>query len=486
MASRQAQLSPILFGFLGLAFIGSVMAKGELLLDPFHAPRWTALAFLSALVWLRMATLFRDNRERSPFSALTMRSLLGLLAVYGLCNVLSLSRMESQAEGLWSLVQNGIGSLFLFGLAALALRDVTAMTKHSLMTYFGLGLVMTGIVHAHLALADAYCWMESPFESGWGPAGWSGNRNLVAGFQVLVLPWSFLLWIPFTGLARKGTLLLSAFAVALGGAVLGVCQSRASLLAILLGLVWSVGLWLWHSLRLRDANPRTRLSPTRWIPLGLWVLFALGFLSQANRVQPETRVTALEKWALSHDPPHASHISVVERLALWKKTLGLIADHPVLGVGVGHWKIAWASQGLSGLPQQDMSVMHTRPHNDWLWVFSEIGLLGGTAYILLPLLALILFHKATDLHPYFIHAWNDRAAAQLNLGDTLAAMASLQSIRMVAPGYAKSMFPLAWLLHTRGHMDAALGILDSMPEVDSATEEGRNRVRLRKALTGSQ
>lgn len=645
------------------------MAKGDCLVDPFHAPRWVAMAGVSAWIWLKFA--FIPPRVRNEaFHSPQMPTLVLLLAVFLLFSLLSLGRVHSLAEGLWTLTQHVTYVILLLGLAHLAVLEATESKKLSLFYAIGLVMMILGISHAMLAMAAAQGWMTSPFESGWGPAGWSGNRNLVAGFQVLVLPWAFYvalvgvppmihdatIWLghPFSLMIRSGALLLSGLAAGLGGYALGLCQSRASLLASLIGLCFAGGLGILRRIRFHGSIQRVK-PLTLWLAVGLLVLFAMGFLSQANRIQPATQVSVFEKLALSTQASHPSHTSLVERLALWKKTLGLIAGHPFLGVGVGQWKIAWPSQGLAGLPQQDMSVMHTRPHNDWLWVSSEVGLIGGLAYLLLPLMAIIfavraflrastwpqalgplcmgsgvvayvtlasfdfpreraehtlafsvlmafafasrpprppgevdiepqggltkfhraailpslaggifllslgcatfgwlrwqtektifnlvathlqkegpstlmayasipkwsgdmsttgtplawyaglaaipsqerpsnpsdrhaswrvaeeLFHQATHLHPYFIHAWNDRATAQLNLGDTLGAVASLQSLQRVAPGYAKSIYPLAWLLHKQGKTQAALGVLDSIPEA----QRDENWLRLRKAL----
>ena len=62
------------------------------------------------------------------------------------------------------------------------------------------------------------------------------------------------------------------------------------------------------------------------------------------------------------------------RLAIWNHTWDMILDHPTIGVGLGNWSTTY--------PKYDRGdVMHIqsaprRPHNDVLWVWAELGLVG--------------------------------------------------------------------------------------------------------------
>jgi tetratricopeptide (TPR) repeat protein len=81
-----------------------------------------------------------------------------------------------------------------------------------------------------------------------------------------------------------------------------------------------------------------------------------------------------------------------ERILLWKRTLDLAEDNLFSGVGVGNWKIILSSYDLSGLPEEASSnkvltnkflknTYFQRPHNDYLWVLSEIGIFGFLFYL---------------------------------------------------------------------------------------------------------
>ena len=71
----------------------------------------------------------------------------------------------------------------------------------------------------------------------------------------------------------------------------------------------------------------------------------------------------------------------------------LIAENPLFGVGPGNWRIKiWEYDLYKGTLGK---MFAQRPHNDFLWVFSEGGIVAGISYILL---LLILIKDAYYLH----------------------------------------------------------------------------------------
>src|SRR5690606_23594410 len=64
------------------------------------------------------------------------------------------------------------------------------------------------------------------------------------------------------------------------------------------------------------------------------------------------------------------------RLKLWDNSLKMINDNPVLGVGAGNWKIHFPVYGLKNtrVTAEVGSMSFVRPHNDFLWIASEMGI----------------------------------------------------------------------------------------------------------------
>ena len=81
-----------------------------------------------------------------------------------------------------------------------------------------------------------------------------------------------------------------------------------------------------------------------------------------------------------------------DRLTLWGHTWEMIQDRPLVGVGIGNWQFVYplydAGQTI------DTSALPRRPHNDYLWIWSELGLPGILVHVWILCLAV---YQATRL-----------------------------------------------------------------------------------------
>jgi len=82
-----------------------------------------------------------------------------------------------------------------------------------------------------------------------------------------------------------------------------------------------------------------------------------------------------------------------DRIELWKRSLKIIEDRPVFGEGPASWKIEMLKYGNKGLVSEDNVTFYQRPHNDFLWIASEFGLLGLVLYSLIFILAFVSLFK---------------------------------------------------------------------------------------------
>ena len=129
------------------------------------------------------------------------------------------------------------------------------------------------------------------------------------------------------------------------------------------------------------------------------------------------------------------------RLAVWSDTLRLIADHP-LGVGAGSFEQAFIPYALGGRSRPDESLVFRSPHNDYLRVLAEEGVV--TTAVLASLLALLLvaLHRSP-----LIGSW--RSPPGLLLG-SFAVFLSVEAVfqfpfEMAFPSLmAAVMLGLAW------------------------------------------
>jgi len=82
-------------------------------------------------------------------------------------------------------------------------------------------------------------------------------------------------------------------------------------------------------------------------------------------------------------------------------------DNPLLGVGVGNWKINNAKYGneYPGGVRNNIKVsgerFFLRPHNDFLWVLSETGVIGFGFYATIFLMSLYCAYKGRNMAMFF-------------------------------------------------------------------------------------
>lgn len=87
--------------------------------------------------------------------------------------------------------------------------------------------------------------------------------------------------------------------------------------------------------------------------------------------------------------------NIQKRMAYWENSWEMIQEHPISGVGGGNWKLLFPKYGLQGV---DDSVMQgqthiQRPHNDYLWLWSELGPMGLLLYLAIFVLCLVQILK---------------------------------------------------------------------------------------------
>lgn len=84
------------------------------------------------------------------------------------------------------------------------------------------------------------------------------------------------------------------------------------------------------------------------------------------------------------------------RLSLWNNSIEMFKDHPLLGVGPGNWQIFFPKYGLNNIDEKstkDGYKTYQRPHNDWLWIASELGIFGLIFYVLIIFFSIIYIIK---------------------------------------------------------------------------------------------
>ena len=79
------------------------------------------------------------------------------------------------------------------------------------------------------------------------------------------------------------------------------------------------------------------------------------------------------------------------RMIFWKKSIPLTMANPLLGCGAGNWKIMVASVPDPPNPEHTLkNYTYSQPHNEWIGIFSELGLIGFIISLFLFVIPLVL------------------------------------------------------------------------------------------------
>ena len=180
--------------------------------------------------------------------------------------------------------------------------------------------------------------------------GWFPNRNQTA--DVLALGGVIAYGLIFDGLRRKRrSLLLWLGALAALDAALVISYSRAGI------LMFFGGIALWHVFP--SGQPRRRQSSTKWMAVGLTIVFVLLSLFF---VFGGTTLSRFEGPLRSIGENHF-------RWAIQADALRFSQKSPVLGVGLGNFEPLFATARQASV-NADRAI---HPESDWLWAIGEMG-----------------------------------------------------------------------------------------------------------------
>gem|GEM_PF-2720254 len=126
--------------------------------------------------------------------------------------------------------------------------------------------------------------------------------------------------------------------------------------------------------------------------------------------------------------------STYERIILWKNSLSIISDYPLIGAGMANWKIINPTYGMGSAKHMTKGkIRFIHPHNDLLLVASETGLIGLALF--LSFLSLLFYYTYSLLKNSLDPKSNAFAISAIFLltGFIIIAIFSMPMIRIFPP-----------------------------------------------------
>lgn len=199
-----------------------------------------------------------------------------------------------------------------------------------------------------------------------------GHRNLY--LQILFLSFPFQIYRILKANNRLLTIFYGIFAE-ISLFMLLVLSNRSVWLALIAGILFLTIIEFWR----KSKNPTLAVYDKKKLRIlvvsAITVLFLSGvfFVFFTETAEAEKHLSDIVK---------LENGSGKDRLELWNRTIKLIEEKPLLGHGAANWKIEMLKYGNKGLVSENNITFYQRPHNDFLWIFCEFGLLGGLLYLL--------------------------------------------------------------------------------------------------------
>lgn len=153
--------------------------------------------------------------------------------------------------------------------------------------------------------------------------------------------------------------------------VITIIGSKAIILAIAVGVISF--LVPWRKLKLIEMGNRARI-------IGVTLFLVIIFSALLPSILSST-ILQLEE--------NESNTTIVERSILWRNSYNTLNRAAIIGKGASSWPIEYLSQGYPKIYRaRELNVLFQRPHNEFIRIYYEFGLLGlaclcfGLSYVL--------------------------------------------------------------------------------------------------------
>ncbi len=224
--------------------------------------------------------------------------------------------------------------------------------------------------------------------------GTYSNRNILSSAIFLKIP--FALWLLIFNKKMLKTLGFITLIVAI--LVIFLLATRAFLVGIILLVVL---LFIYFILKIRKTNKKTLLI----LGFSLLVFASLYgvFYTYQNEIYTELGI-GKRHLAEERLKTIQNTTTYKQRLEAWGRSLKLIEKEPLLGVGLGNWKLRVLEYEN---PEKSDFIYQYKAHNDFIEITSEVGIFGGLLFVsiflfILGYFAVVLFReKGEDAEKLF-------------------------------------------------------------------------------------
>lgn len=320
------------------------------------------LLLLSGGLLIHLGLVYFYNKEKfiedSRFAKMTTWA-FSLFGLYMFCNAIFMGSLKA---GVLILVKYGLFITLIYLLTQYLYR------KDNLIHFFRLITLLVGI-HAFIGLGMiGFGW----FQETWGAnyvGGMMGHRNLWGSYLAASIFFPVWMLIYTKGVWR--ILGLISFCFAIPAVILS--YSRSAWIALVFGFL------VWLLITFFDKRPKglpKRISMSLFLSIFLIGVATYFLASENSKEVIKDRLNTIITANISGDESKESTGSVVFRIKTWKQSIEIAKEQPIFGIGLGNWKKKIPKFGVGSYMESSGMIMRASPHNEFISIASETGLIG--------------------------------------------------------------------------------------------------------------
>jgi O-antigen ligase len=369
-------------------------------LDPVLLPRFLVGSIFVFGFVLMIAIQVTNSQTGFDFGIIHRVIFLAFIC-YLTISGLSLINAINLTEGLFEWLKLFLFTAFFYSALLIILKNRNGIT------ILVRGIILTATILSGIGICQYYRLAFTSIPGNYIIYATLANKNLYASALFLMLPFAaysvyrFSRFWQLAGWIAVISLLFSVF----------LARARTIWLAIIIATVAVVVMII---IKHRE---EIRLGWQKWIRFNrykiasgllFFLVLTITLVQLSDEIVNSLPSAGVNKVSTSELNPFVEPVwsmnTLKERFFLWDKSIAMAKANPLLGVGLGQWRLTFPAYGkIQQFRESDegpVEIHFRRPHNDYVWVLTETGMIGLLSYLAILGVAIIyalkIYFKSDD------------------------------------------------------------------------------------------
>ncbi len=352
------------------------------LIDPSLFSKFTGFT-IGLLVFVLIFIFVPKFRKKTDLTVIR-EIIFPVYLVFIVISAFSIFNAVNVSEAFYDLIKNIIFFIFLV-ISAVLLTNTNKILHpvSKLISVFSSIIIIVGIIQ----FIEIIRIQSFSIEAAYGITGVFSHKNLFAQMLFLVLPFNIFGIYFFNKLWKVVSFANCVLIIFMIIATMARSVWVATVVAVIFTFVFKI---------IIDRKFFTATINIKLVKrVLLIVLTIIGSITIVVISISKTDTTYKKNTIGAHvsEIPKLESGNIFNRMAIWKGTIKMIGEYPVFGAGGGNWKILIPKYGVDREIVMPEKRRLQRPHNDFLWVLSENGILGFVSWFAILLIGLYYLTK---------------------------------------------------------------------------------------------